>query len=381
MGESGPVGHGESFSAGGALARRTYFLSGFDPRGVAHYQRLFQRELKLQGVRLGRRQTDQRLSRWTLDADADAAPAHELCFLHWDDVARSHWPTNPLVLLRQCADFAGWYLLRGGLLRYALLCPGVALCGAYPLLWLLCGFILIGGGAWGVIAALSLIEVPLLFTAAVVLLWSGLSALVLWKLAERYGVVWLSRSIVFTHRLGQARDGDLRQCVGELVDQLLVLELQCPAQEVWLVGHSSGSFVLAMVAAELHRRSQAVGLLQRLHLLTLGQNLANLALYSKASRFREDLQELTTGLKIPWTDVTSHQDLLCFADVNPYTSCGLTPPNEGHYPQMVVVNLARFRGAQRRRDWLSQLFDLHFDYLRSGCPGVDLPGLLVGGDG
>jgi hypothetical protein len=29
-----------------------------------------------------------------------------------------------------------------------------------------------------------------------------------WSLADRLGVVWLWRSIRFTHRLGQARDGD-----------------------------------------------------------------------------------------------------------------------------------------------------------------------------
>ena len=78
----------------------------------------------------------------------------------------------------------------------------------------------------------------------------------------------------------------LRQRVQELVEALLALEQMNPADEILMVGHSSGSFVLAMVAAELRRHPNAEEILSRLSLLSLGQNLANLGLYPGAESFR-----------------------------------------------------------------------------------------------
>ena len=368
----GEQGLGRSLLDAGAVERRTYFLSGFDPRGIAHYQRLFQAELRPLGWRLGRRRGEGVLTRWPLQsrppAAAGADPAGlELCFLHWDDIARSHWPRHPFTLLVRGAHFARFYLLEGVCWRVARLCPGVALCGAYPLIWLAL--------AAAVAAAAALvIPAPWGWLLAALLLWGC------WRGADALGVVWLSRSLLFTHRLGEARDRDLRERVRELADAMLRLEDSCPAGRVRLVGHSSGSFVLAMLAAELHRRVDAGGLLQKLELLTLGQNLANLAVYPGAGGFRQDLQELCRAPRIPWRDVTSRHDLLCFAGVNPFTSCGLPLPAGEPYPEMTLLNLRQARGLGRC-GWLLQLFDLHFDYLRRGCPGVDLPGLLVGRDG
>ena len=70
---------------------------------------------------------------------------------------------------------------------------------------------------------------------------------------------------------------------------------------------------------------------------TLGQNLANLAVYPGAHLFRDDLEELATDIRLPWRDVTSYDDLLCFAGVNPYTSCGLSAPSGESYPEMEVI--------------------------------------------
>ena len=376
-GESEPTG--SDFDP--QISCRTYFLSGFDPRGAAYYKRLFQTELRPSGWRLGKRFKDGLITRWPLNqlAVVDEQSSSDLCFLHWDDIAQANWPRSPLLLLWQCSVFAWWYLLKGGLLHYAGLCPGVALCGAYPLLYIVFAFCCAGAAAGLTIAGLSMLAI----VYQVQVLSSALVALGVlfftWRLANRLGVVWLARSIVFTHRLGQLRDSDLRQRVKELADELLLLEVKKPALEITLVGHSSGSFVLTMLAAELHRRPNAASVLSRIKLLTLGQNLANLAVYPGAQLFRDDLQELTTEPRIPWRDVTSTQDLLCFAGVNPYVSCGLPEPPGEPYPKMELIDLAIQRGYTRRRDLLGNQFDLHFDYLRNHCSGVRLPALLAKG--
>ena len=51
------------------------------------------------------------------------------------------------------------------------------------------------------------------------------------------------------------------------------LEHNSPADEILIAGHSSGSFVLAMLAAELRPTPDAEILLQKVSLLTLGKSL------------------------------------------------------------------------------------------------------------
>ena len=347
--------------------RRTYFISGFDPRGVAHYQGLFKRALKQRGWCLGRRSPGEQITLWPVELQDT-----QLAFLRWDDVARAHWPKHPFSILRQLIPFGWDYVFMGRGWAYAGLFPGVALCGLYPLVVLVLTFLLAAAAAWiGLqIGPPTGLILGVLFPAVV--FWRG------WLLAEQLGVVWLSRSILFTYRLGKARDKSLRLRVQMLAESLLDLEHNSPADEILIAGHSSGSFVLVMLAAELRRRPEAQILLQKISLLTLGQNLANLALFPRAHSFRQDLADLAKAPRLPWLDVSSTDDLLCFAGVNPYAACGMATTEQGDYPRLRLLDLRKAWGLTRRRQWLSVLFELHFDYLCNSSSGIDLCGLIAG---
>ena len=360
-----------------ALPRRVYFLSGFDPRGSSFYYRLFVEQLKAYAARTGRAlkvgrrrgQADPLLSSWHVEEARPGAPAAtvlEVVFLHWDDIVRDHWPRSPLVIAWQGLRFALWYLLRGGLFRIVQLCPSVALCGFYPLLFFgFCGLVLL---ALGLLLRVGLAGAIGLGGAALIA-WLVVLALLpaCWRLADQQGVIWLFRSILFTHRLGQARDGALRPRLRELADRIVAIEQAAPAARVQLVGHSSGSFVMAMLAAELRRHNGFDALAPRLSLLSLGQNLANLAVHKGASAFHADLATLAATPRIPWRDITSSDDYLCFAGVDPYRSCRLSvaPPA---YPQLQLIHLA---ARQNLHSWwalITNQFPLHFEYLHTAAP-------------
>ncbi len=362
---------------------RTYFISGFDPRGAAHYLGLFQKELRERGYRTGKKSSKGLITTWPIQAINDSTQIgsngchSELSFLHWDDIARANWPRQPLEILGQCFRYASFYLFRGTIIHIARLCPGVALCGAYPLLFLIFSFgtaIAIGNLTYTSLKIFSTPDLTRIFVGLVgtcLTLWGS------WKIADRIGVTWLTRSILFTHRLGQARDKGLRERVQMLAFELTNLEKENPAEAIRLVGHSSGSFVMAMLAAELKRNPDSSQLLERVELLTLGQNLANLSVYPDANSFREDLKLLASDPKLPWRDITSKEDLLCFAGVDPFKSCGLTRPTGEEYPKMEVISLVMKKPMRQQKYLFLNQFTLHFDYLRNYCPGVDLPGLLV----
>ena len=93
--------------------------------------------------------------------------------------------------------------MQGGLVGTAQLCPGVALCGLYPILFLVLITMVAAAGAF--LAAVCWL--PLAPVVAAVVFWQG------WRAADRLGVVWLCRSILFTHRLGSMRETMLRHRV------------------------------------------------------------------------------------------------------------------------------------------------------------------------
>jgi hypothetical protein len=103
-------------------------------------------------------------------------------------------------------------------------------------------------------------------------------------------------------------------------------------------------------------------------MLSLGQNLANLAVHQKATGFHADLGLVAEEPRVPWLDITSHDDYLCFAGVDPYASCGVHCPGEA-YPRLRLIPLAQ---RQQLTTWwalASHQFDLHFEYLRTAEPG------------
>jgi hypothetical protein len=307
-----------------------------------------------------------------------------VCFLHWDDIVRDHWPRNPLVIVAQGIRFACWYLLQGGLIRIARLCPPVALCGFYPLLFF---------STFAVLLLLLALLVGTLLGAAGLasaLVWAVAAGLVLalspavWWLADQQGVIWLFRSILFTHRLGQARDSALRPRLIALAERIVAIEGDVPAERAELVGHSSGSFVMAMLAAELRRNNTfAAGLASRFSLLSLGQNFANLGVHPGSAAFHADLRTLADGPRLPWRDVTSGDDYLCFAGVDPYRSCrvALEPPR---YPQLQSIQLAQRLGLTSWWALITNQFPLHFQYLQTAAPelqgGFDYFEHLLGGE-
>lgn len=369
---SGVEGPGDQ----GSLPKRIYFLSGFDPRGSSLYYRLFAEQLAAYATRSGRqlsvsrrrRQKDSLVSSWQVleqprtpagSITPEALVRLEVCFLHWDDIARQNWPKSPLRLIADGVGCYRWYLFGGGMFRIGRLAPRVALCGLWPFLF------------FASCLALTLAVASAL--AQWVNLWLGLAvaaglASAAWRLAKLRKVDWLFRSIRFTHRLGQARDGSLRSRLIELAARVVALEHEAPAARVQLVGHSSGSFVMAMLAAELRRQPGfEAALAPRVSLLSLGQNLGNLGVYKSASAFHDDLRTLAVVPRLPWRDITSRDDYLCFAGADPYRSCriAIEPPA---YPELQLIQLAQRLGLRRWGALITNQFPLHFEYLHTASP-------------
>ncbi len=363
---------------GRSIGKRVYYVSGFDPRGATYYHRLFCEQLSRFMARtgrllsVGRRQKDGQglLSRWLV---REATPAGGLagdldyCFLHWDDIVRRFWVRNPLQLIRSGLSMSRYYIFQGALWRIARLSYPVALCGLAPVVVTVATLLVAmaaaaWGGSWAAAQALAPPLPWLLALAIAATVW-----VVAWQLAERVGMVWMFRSMQFTRWLGQSGGGALSERLKLQARAILCLEQQDPAGEILVVGHSIGSFVMAMLAAELRRQPEFAAIAPRLSLLTLGQSVPFLAEQESATAFHHDLRELSLEPRLPWRDISSTDDFLCFPGVNPYVSGGLQVP-EPSYPEMQLIPLAQRQGLTSLWQVIQRQMGLHFEYLATAEP-------------
>lgn len=365
-------------AVGHSVGRRVYYVSGFDPRGASYYHGLFSQQLKrfseLTGRSLSmgsRRKNGQSLlTRWQVKEDSPDAQAVcdvDYCFLHWDDIVRRSWERNPFRLLAIGLVVYGDHLIQGVLWQIARLTLPGFICFLFPLLFTACAVLLAWLFGWLTFVAavhfVSLVPIPWVLASALSLVILGLA----WSLAERIGLVWFFQSIAFTYRLATDDEVDLRLRMLDLAETILRLESRNPAKEILLVGHSNGSFVMAMLAAELRRQRDFSEFAHRLSLLSLGQSLSLLAIQPGALSFRRDLEELAAGVRLPWRDVSSIDDFMCLRGVDPYFSCGLVtsiPP----YPVVEMISVAQRQGLSSLWQVIKGQLTLHFEYLATADP-------------
>jgi hypothetical protein len=369
--------------------RQVFYVSGFDPKGPAHYHRLYADEAAKAAavggysVRVGkRRKLSEHAAGWSVSyEDVSNAPVDtEVEFLRWDDIVREHWPKHPGVLAWDLLRTTALYLRTGALwTMYKLAWPPVvalvvpvlillALLAALPLAVVL-GIALTAGSGSALAGVLS--GTALLGAAF------GLA-----RLAERrLNMQWLLRSYAFTGRQGTHGWPELEQRLDDFARRIVErvreassadtradpgADTKAPCDEVLVVAHSSGSI---MAVAALARAIALDPLLTqrgpRVSLMTLGHWLPLLSSLPGASTFRAELDRLARDPALDWVDFTAPPDGCCFALTDPITAAGLAPARPNH-PRLLSPRFAAMFPPATYAEIKRDRFRLHFQYLMAG---------------
>ncbi len=354
--------------------RHILYVPGYDPRGLAEYYRLFRSEYRKTCALYG---LEGKVSRVTEDEDRHAAlwtyttsgpgwtveTTYE--FLRWEhiirkDFARPAW----WKILKGYAVF-GRSLLNGVWFRLLRAHWRFGIFIAYPyvlmLLYML-GAVLAGGlAAW----LIGLAGLPGWVQG---LAGAGVAgAAYVWvvrKTEPQTYLLYLFDDGISTRQysLGERTDWHERMEIfaGYVADTVRTSD----ADEVIVVGHSSGSFLAIEVMDRALKRDPGLGRHgPRVALLTIGANLPIVGFNPEAVEFREHIRRLATEPDIDWIDYQSRHDIMNFWPFDPVIGHRIDVGDARKNPTVVPISFRDLwpPGDFGRRRW--KFFRAHFQFL------------------
>lgn len=345
--------------------RRVLYIPGFDPFPARRYRELYRTEGAKQADLSGYDLTVGRgagAEGWTVTARIDGqAVETQFEVLTWSDIVRDSMDRSIFATYLQLARTAWVYLSSGALFRLARLRQGPVIAALYPvgvLLLQLC--VALGVGAAVVAAGARLIP-----TLPPVVFWPP-AALVVWSLLRWFKSLdrkvfahYLMHDYAFTAQDGGAYPPALDARVAAFADRIAAA-CDSPAEEVLIVGHSSGAHLAISALADLKRAGRVEA--GRCALLTLGHVVPMVSFLPKANRLRSDLHLMSEQADISWVDVTAPGDGCAFALCDPAGVTGVAPADQTG-PLILSAAFTKTLRPDTLRALRHRYFRLHFQYL------------------
>ena len=346
--------------------RRVFYVPGYDPVPARKYREIYRREAARQAAVSGHLVAVRGFPgqpAWEARATiggADVTMRAEV--LVWSDIVRASMDRGILATYALTARTAWVYIGSGALGAMARLRRGPVIAGLYPLA-MLTGQALAAAGAaalagWAVALWLPVWAGWLAGAGVLALALIGFRAL-----DHRLFAYYLMQDYAFAAARGGACPADLADRIAAFANRIGDA-LDDGADEVLVIGHSSGAHVAAMAVAALLRSGRAGADGPPLALLTLGHVVPMASFLPRAAELRRDLAQLAVADRLTWVDVTAPADGACFALCDPVAVSGVAPPGK-RWP---LVISAAFSDTLTPATWarLRRRFHrLHFQYLHA----------------
>jgi pimeloyl-ACP methyl ester carboxylesterase len=354
--------------------RHIIYVQGYDPRGLAQYYRMFRTELRksdqLYGIAssIGRPQssTDGSMASWTIDTQGDGWQTHtSYDFLRWEDLIQHDltWPIWRTVM--QAVAIYCKLLVGGIIARFWRAHWRFATFISYPHFVLLNEIVWSLGVAWlaaTILAALgtpNLIAVPLAIAAFVATLW----ALLKYTESRTY-LLYLMSDTIFTWQFAHRQRPEWDERIARFAEYLVEVAKRSDADEIVIVGHSSGSFLGVDILARALELDPALGQHgPRVALLTIGGNLPIVGFLPVADGFRQQLRQLAIEPSIDWIDCQSRKDVMNFHPFDPIAGHGIDVGAARRNPVIVPVRFREIIDPKHYNRFRWKFFRVHFQFV------------------
>jgi hypothetical protein len=344
--------------------RRVFYVPGYDPIHPRRYRELYRKEAakqaKISGysIDLKGKSSSGRYG-WNVSGKIEGVKTQtEFEVLVWSDIVRDSMDTGIVGTYIALIRTAWVYITSGALFRLMRLRKGPVIAALYPV-----GFLLVQLGvavllAWGLGQLFAL--------AHQWLAWGGVVAIPFvleWfrRKDNKFFAYYLMHDYAYSARHLGADPPELETRMAEFAEAISDA-LASDADEVLVVGHSSGAHLSVSVLADVIRAGHAQDRKPQLAFLSLGQVVPMVSFLSQAHRLRKDLNYLCQRSELTWIDVTAPGDGCAFALCDPVSVSGVAPENK-RWPLVFSAAFTQTLSPERWKELRWRFFRLHFQYL------------------
>jgi pimeloyl-ACP methyl ester carboxylesterase len=354
--------------------RHIIYVQGYDPRGLAQYYRMFRTELRKFGrlyelaatISRPRIAADGETASWTIDTKAGDWQTHtDYDFLRWEDLIQRDLAA-PVWHTVFHAVWIYWRLVfRGTFARFWKAHWRFATFITYPHFLLLIEALGSAGIAFGFGKAMQALGIPDLFsiaTAAAVFV-AILGTLLKYTENLTY-LLYLLSDTIWTWEFSHRQRPDWDQRIDRFAQYLVDVARASDAEEVVIVGHSSGSFLGAEILARALKLDPALGRHgPRIVLLTIGGNFPIVGFHAASQDFRDHLRQLAIEPSIDWIDCQSRKDVMNFYPFDPIAGHGIELGAARRNPTIVPVRFREIIKPEHYNLFRWKFFRVHFQFV------------------
>jgi hypothetical protein len=354
--------------------RHIIYVQGYDPRGLAQYYRMFRTELRKFGrlyqlaTTISRPQSapDDETASWTIETEAgDWQTRTRYDFLRFEDLIQRDLAA-PIWRTVSQAIWIYWRLVFAGTIaRFWKAHWRFATFITYPHVLLLVEALCALGIAFAFGNGLEALGIPDPFSiaASTALFLAVLGATLKYTENLTYLLYLLSDTIwtwEFSHR--QRPEWDER--IDRFAEYLANVARTSDAEEIVIVGHSSGSFLGTEILARALKLDPALGRHgPRIVLLTIGGNFPIVGFHAVSQDFRDHLRQLAVEPSIDWIDCQSRKDVMNFYPFDPVAGHGIDAGSSRRNPTIVPVRFREIIKPEHYNLFRWKFFRVHFQFV------------------
>lgn len=354
--------------------RHIVYVQGYDPRGLAQYYRMFRTELRKFGrlyqlattVSRPKTAADGESASWSIETKADDWQTRtSYDFLRFEDLIQRDLAAPILgTVLR--AIWIYWRLVfRGTIARFWKANWRFATFITYPHLLLLVEALGSFGVAYAIAMGLGALGLPsLLGIAAAIIVFVALLGTVLKYTENATYLLYLLSDTIWTWQFSHRQRPEWDQRIDRFAQYLTKLARESDAEEIVVVGHSSGSFLGAEILARALKLDPALGRHgPRIVLLTIGGNFPIVGFHAASQDFRDHLRLLAVEPSIDWIDCQSRKDVMNFYPFDPIAGHGIDVGAARRNPTIVPVRFREIIKPEHYNVFRWKFFRVHFQFV------------------
>jgi hypothetical protein len=356
------------------LHRHIIYVQGYDPRGLAQYYRMFRTELRKfarlyqLSATISRPDSapDGETASWTIQtkgSDWQTQTAYD--FLRWEDLIQRDLQ-GPIWRTVGLAMAIYWRLVFSGTFaRFWRAHWRFATFISYPHFLLFNEAIWSLAVSWALWCGIAALGVPgyLSITAAAAVFVAVLGVLLKTTENQTY-LLYLLSDTIFTWQFSHRARPEWDQRIDRFARHLVNVASTSDAEEIVVVGHSSGSFLGAEILARALELDPGLGRHgPRIVLLTIGGNLPIVGFHAAAQDFRDHLRLLAIEPSIDWIDCQSRKDVMNFHPFDPIAGHGIDAGALRRNPTIVAVRFRDIIKPENYNRFRWKFFRVHFQFV------------------